>query len=104
MCLEHAACTAPSQPPQTEYLLLLDGRDQVHLRAPTPAGKRGKAKQHPTRNLLDRLRKQQDAVLAFLSDLAVLFDKELAQEEMADEKADLFKREFKRKLHFIIRP
>jgi exopolyphosphatase/guanosine-5'-triphosphate,3'-diphosphate pyrophosphatase len=29
---------------------------------------------------------------------------ELAQEEMADEKADLFKREFKRKLHFIIRP
>ena len=62
---------------KTEYPQLLDEGDQVHPRAPTPVGKRGKAKQHPARNLLDRLRKHQDAVLRFLSDLAVSFDNDL---------------------------
>ncbi len=53
---------------QTQYLCLLDEGDQVHPRAPTPQGKRGKAKQHPGRNLLDRLRKHQQAVLLFLNE------------------------------------
>lgn len=64
------------------FLRLLDEGDGVHPRAPTPAGKRGKAKQHPARNLLDRLRKHQDAVLAFLSDLAVPFDNNLAERDI----------------------
>ncbi len=67
---------------QTEFLQLLDEGDQVHPRAPTQAGKRGKAKQHPARNLLDRLRKHQDAVLAFLYDLAVPFDNNLAERDI----------------------
>lgn len=67
---------------KTEYLLLLDEGDQVHPRAPTQAGKRGKAKQHPARNLLDRLRKHQDAVLAFLHDLAVPFDNNQAERDV----------------------
>lgn len=64
------------------FLALLDEGDQVHPRARTPAGKRGRAKQHPARNLLDRLRKHQDAVLAFLSDLAVPFDNNLAERDL----------------------
>ncbi len=64
------------------YLQLLDEGDQVHPRAPTSAGKRGKAKQHPARNLLDRLRKHQDAVLAFLDDLAVPFDNNQAERDV----------------------
>lgn len=67
---------------QTQFLLLLDEGDQVHPRAPTPAGKRGKAKQHPARNLLDRLRKHQDAVLAFLHHLDVPFDNNLAERDV----------------------
>ena len=67
---------------KTEYLQLLDEGDQVHPRAPTPAGKRGKAKQHPARNLLDRLRKHQDAVLAFLYNLAVPFDNNQAERDV----------------------
>jgi transposase len=66
----------------TDYLHLLSQGDQVHPRAPTRAGKRGKAKQHPARNLLDRLRKHQDAVLHFLSDLAVPFDNNQAERDV----------------------
>lgn len=64
------------------FLRLLAEGDAVHQRAPTPPGKRGRAKQHPARNLLDRLRKHQDAVLAFLSDLAVPFDNNLAERDV----------------------
>jgi transposase len=64
------------------FLALLEEGDQVHPRAPTTPGKRGHAKQHPARNLLDRLRKRQDAVLAFLYDLAVPFDNNLAERDV----------------------
>jgi transposase len=64
------------------FLALLSEGDQVHPRVQTPAGKRGKAKQHPGRNLLDRLRKHQDAVLRFLNDLHVPFDKNLAEQDI----------------------
>lgn len=66
----------------TQFLSLLDEGDQVHPRAPTTPGKRGKARQHPARNLLDRLRKYQDAVLAFLYDLNVDFDNNLAERDV----------------------
>jgi transposase len=66
----------------TQFLDLLDQGDLVHLRAPTTPGKRGKAKQHPARNLLDRLRTHQDAVLAFLHDLDVPFDNNLAERDV----------------------
>lgn len=64
------------------FLAILEEGEQVHPRLLTPAGKRGRAKQHPARNLLDRLRKYQDAVLAFLSDLAVPFDNNLAERDL----------------------
>lgn len=64
------------------FVSLLSQGDQVHPRVPTPAGKRGKAKQHPGRNLLDRLRKHQDAVLCFLTNLAVPFDNNLAEQDI----------------------
>lgn len=64
---------------QARFLALLSDGDQAHPRAPTPKGKRGKAKQHPARNLLDRLRKYQDAFLLFLQDLRVPFDNNLAE-------------------------
>lgn len=67
---------------QAAFLRLLEEGDPVHPRAPTKSGKRGRAKQHPARNLLDRLRKQQDAVLAFLYDLAVPFDNNLAERDV----------------------
>ncbi len=67
---------------QTQFLSLLDEGDQVHPRAPTTPGKRGKAKQHPARNLLDRLRKHQNAVLAFLYNLNVPFDNNLAERDV----------------------
>jgi transposase len=71
---ELATFTAP-------FLALLSEGDQVHPRAPTPVGKRGKAKQHPGRNLWDRLRKHQDAVLRFLHDLQVPFGNNLAEQD-----------------------
>lgn len=67
---------------RARFRVLLDAGDQVHPRLLTPKGKRGRAKQHPARNLLDRLRKHQDAVLAFLSDLAVPFDNNLAERDL----------------------
>lgn len=65
-----------------QFLVLLDQGDQVHPRAPATPGKRGKAKQHPARNLLDRLRTHQDAVLAFLYDLDIPFDNNLAERDV----------------------
>ncbi len=67
---------------RARFLTLLDEGDRVHPRLLTPKGQRGRAKQHPGRNLLDRLRKHQDAVLAFLSDLAVPFDNNLAERDL----------------------
>jgi transposase len=66
----------------TRYLALLTEGDQVHPPIPTPKGKRGKAKQHPARNLLDRLRKHQEAVLLFLKRLDVPFDNNLAERDI----------------------
>lgn len=67
---------------QARFLVLLDEGDQVHPLIPTPKGKRGKAKQHPGRNLLHQLRKHQHAVWASLEDLRVPFDNNLAERDV----------------------
>jgi len=64
------------------FWALWEEGDHVHSRAPTPQGKRGKAKQHPARNVLDRLRTHQEAVLLFLQDLRVPFDNNLAERDI----------------------
>lgn len=78
------ACLSPPElaPFTARFLRLLSAGDQVHPRVPTPVGQRGKAKQHPGRNLLDRLYTYQDAVLRFLNDLTVPFDQNLAEQDI----------------------
>ncbi len=67
---------------EAQFLRLLDEGDQLHPRATAPPGKRGRCKQSDARNLLDRLRKQQKAVLTFLEDLRVDFDNNLAERDL----------------------
>ncbi|WP_201385508.1 IS66 family transposase [Ktedonobacter sp. SOSP1-85] len=60
--------------------------EQGYQSVPAPplarSGKRGKSKQHPVRNLLDRLRIHADAVLAFVRDFRVPFDNNLAERDL----------------------
>ncbi len=67
---------------EAQFLRLLDEGDQAHPRATAPPGQRGRCKQSEARNLLDRLRKQQKAVLTFLEDLRVDFDNNLAERDL----------------------
>ncbi|HEU5384018.1 MAG TPA: IS66 family transposase [Ktedonobacteraceae bacterium] len=67
---------------QTRYLRLLDEAEPAHPRATAPPGHRGRVKQSAARNLLDRLRKDQQAVWAFLEDLRVPFDNNLAERDL----------------------
>src|SRR5260221_7823488 len=67
---------------EAQFLRLLDDGDQAHPWATAPPGKRGRCKQSDARNLLDRLRKQQQAVLTFLEDLRVDFDNNLAERDL----------------------
>jgi transposase len=67
---------------EARFLRLLDEGDQAHPRAMAPPGQRGRCKQSAARNLLDRLRKQQKAVLTFLEDLRVDFDNNLAERDL----------------------
>jgi transposase len=67
---------------EAQFLCLLDEGDQAHPRATAPPGQRGRCKQSDARNLLDRLRKQQKAVLNFLEDLRVAFDNNLAERDL----------------------
>lgn len=67
---------------KARFLALLDEGERLHPAIPTPKGKRGRAKPHPARHLLTHLRKHQQAVWACLEDLAVPFDKTLAERDL----------------------
>ena len=64
------------------FLHLLDEGDHVTPRATAPPGTKGRIKQSAARNLLDRLRKHQQAVFCFLEDLRVDFDNNLAERDL----------------------
>jgi transposase len=67
---------------EARFLELLQEGDRLHPHALAPPGTRGRCKQSPARNLLDRLRKHQQAVLLFLQDLRVDFDNNLAERDL----------------------
>lgn len=64
------------------FLRVLDEADQVTPRATAPPGGKGRVKQSAARNLLDRLRKHQQAVFCFLEDLRVEFDNNQAERDL----------------------
>jgi transposase len=67
---------------EAQFLSILDEGDVAHPRALAPPGTRGRIKQSPARNLLDRLRKHQQGFLCFLEDLRVDFDNNLAERDL----------------------
>lgn len=67
---------------ERRFLELLAEGEQAHPRATAPPGKRGRCKQSAARNLLDRLRKHQQAVWCFLEDLRVDFDNNQAERDL----------------------
>lgn len=75
--------------PSTELLELLGAYDDLLKAADlldpplvSAPGKRGRPKQSPARNLLDRLLRRKSQVLAFLLDLQVPFDNNLAERDV----------------------
>jgi len=68
---------------KTRYVALLEEGYQANPPDPPPeTSKKGRRKQSPARNLLDRLSLHQDAVLAFLENFAVPFDNSLAERDI----------------------
>lgn len=68
---------------KARYAAILAEGYQANPPDPPPeVGQRGRRKQSPARNLLDRLSKHQEAVLAFLDNFAVPFDNNLAERDL----------------------
>lgn len=65
-----------------EYDRLVAEADRLHPPALSPPSKRGRAKQSAARNLLDRLLTRKAQILAFLLDLQVPFDNNLAERDV----------------------
>jgi len=64
------------------YAALLAAGDTANPPLPPTPGRRGRPRQTKTRNLLDRLRTHQAAVLAFLDDWRVPFDNNQAERDL----------------------
>lgn len=86
---EACRANALAMVPATELAALLQAYDDVlqaaeplHPRALSPPGKRGRPKQSAARNLLDRLLTRKSQILAFLLDLQVPFDNNLAERDV----------------------
>jgi transposase len=67
---------------EAQFLDLLAQGEVLNPVAHAPPGTRGQSKQSPAPNLLDRLLRDQEAVLRFLQDLTVPFDKNFAERDI----------------------
>src|SRR5262249_19288312 len=67
---------------EARFLALLTEGDHAHPPIQGPSGRRGRCKQCAACNLLDRLRKHQQAVLAFLEDLKGPFDNNQTERDL----------------------
>lgn len=67
---------------QAQFVALVAHADAMTPTAQAPPGKKGRPKQSAARNLLDRLIRDQEAVLAFLHRLVVPFDNNLAERDI----------------------
>jgi transposase len=67
---------------QAQFVALVAHADALTPTAQAPPGSKGRTKQSPARNLLDRLIHNQEAVLAFLHRLVVPFDNNQAERDI----------------------
>jgi transposase len=67
---------------ETKYKHLVDQGEQTNPLSARADGQRGRVKQSPARNLLDRLRDHREKILAFMYDFKVPFDNNLAERDI----------------------